>query len=452
MTGGAGTGGGPYLIVGLAVTGTAVARALVQRGEDVLLADDRPGPVAVEAAQELGLDLVAAPDPDQLAALVRSAGALLPTPGLPAAHPVFELAAAAGTPVLSEFDLAARWDTRPLLAITGTDGKTTVTMLTCEMLEASGLAARAVGNTPVPLVAAIDDPMVDVFVVEASSFRLDHSRRFAPAVGTWLNFAPDHLDNHPTLADYEAAKARVWRDQRADQVAVGNVDDPVVARHLAQASARQVGFGLGPAASTGYRLVDGVLVLPGGTELLGADELPRRFPHDILNSLAAAATALAGGGSLHGVRAALRAFAGLPHRVTLVGEAGGVRFFDDSKATTPHAVVAAAAAFESIVLIAGGRNKGLDLAPLAAAAPRARAVVAIGDAAGEVVAAFADSGVPVHVATSMDAAVAAAATAAQPGDAVLLSPGCASFDWYASYGDRGDDFIRAVRAWIGDRA
>lgn len=443
---------GPYLLVGLAVTGTAVARALVQRGEDVLLVDDRPGPVAVDAARELGLDLLAAPDPDQLAALVRSAGALLPTPGLPAGHPVFEIAASTGTPVLSEFDLAARWDSRPLLAITGTDGKTTVTMLTCEMLEASGLAAQAVGNTPVPLVAAIDDPMVDVFVVEASSFRLDHSRRFAPAVGTWLNFAPDHLDNHPSLAAYEAAKARVWRDQSPDQVAVGNVDDPVVARHLAQAPARQVGFGLSPAASAGYRVVDDALVLPDGTELLAASELPRSYPHDLLNSLAAAATALAGGGSLHGVRAALRAFTGLPHRVTLVGEAGGVRFFDDSKATTPHAVVAATAAFESIVLIAGGRNKGLDLAPLAAAAPRARAVVAIGDSAGEVVAAFADSGVPVHVATSMDAAVAAAATAARPGDAVLLSPGCASFDWYSSYGERGDDFIRAVRSWIGDRA
>jgi UDP-N-acetylmuramoylalanine--D-glutamate ligase len=442
--------GGPYLVVGLAVTGSAVARALLQRDEDVLAVDDRGGPVAVEAAAELGLDLVVAPDAGQLAALVRTAGAVLPTPGLPAAHPVFELAASAGTPVLSEFDLAARWDDRPLLAITGTDGKTTVTTLTCEMLEASGLAAQAVGNTPVPLVAAIDDPLVDVFVVEASSFRLDHSRRFAPQVGTWLNFAPDHLDNHPSLAAYEAAKARVWRDQDPGQVAVGNVDDPVVARHLAQAPARQVGFGL--TATAGYRVVDDVLVGPDDTELLAAAELPRRFPHDLLNSLAAAATALHGGGSLDGVRAALRTFAGLPHRVAPVGEAGGVRYFDDSKATTPHAVLAAVMGFESVVLIAGGRNKGLDLAPLAAAAPRLRAVVAIGDAAGEVAAVFAGSGVPVDVAGSMDDAVVAAAAAARPGDAVLLSPGCASFDWYGSYGERGDDFARAVGERIGGAA
>jgi UDP-N-acetylmuramoylalanine--D-glutamate ligase len=316
------------------------------------------------------------------------------------------------------------------------------------MLEASGLAAQAVGNTPVPLVAAIDDPLVDVFVVEASSFRLDHSRRFAPAVGTWLNFAPDHLDNHPSLAAYEAAKARVWRDQTAAQVAVGNLDDPVVARHLAQAPAQRVGFGLA-SPEAGYRVVDDTLVCPDGTPLLAVSELPRRFPHDLLNALAAAATTLAGGGSIEGVQAVLRAFTGLPHRVALVGEAGGVRFFDDSKATTPHAALAAVAGFESIVLICGGRNKGLDLSPLAAAAPRARAVVAIGDAAADVAAVFAATGVPVHVAVSMDDAVASAASAAQPGDAVLLSPGCASFDWYGSYGERGDDFARAVRELIG---
>ena len=440
-----------YLVVGFGVTGAAVARALVQRGERVVAVDDRPGDAAVEAARELGLELVAGPDASRLGDLVRGASALLPAPGLPATHPAFELARDAGTPVLSEFDLAARWDDRPLLAITGTDGKTTVTTLTCEMLEASGLAARAVGNTPVPLVAAIDDPMVDVFVVEASSFRLDHSRRFAPAVGTWLNFAPDHLDNHRSLAEYEAAKARIWRDQSADQVAIGNVDDPVVARRLAAAPARQVGFGT---TGDGYRIADGVLATPEGAELVRVDDLPRRFPHDLLNGLAAAATALAGGGSLDGVRAALLGFRGLPHRVTLVGEAGGVRFFDDSKATTPHAVLAAVEGFDSLVLICGGRNKGLDLSSLATAASRTRAVVAIGDATSEVTAAFLPTGVPVRPASSMDEAVALAAAAAEPGDAVLLSPGCASFDWYPNYGARGDDFARAVKAHLsaGERA
>jgi hypothetical protein len=162
-------------------------------------------------------------------------------------------------PVLCEFDLASWWDDRPLLAITGTDGKTTVTTLVRDMLVASGLAAVAVGNTPVPLVAATDDPAADVSVVDASSFRLAHSQRFAPAVGTWLNFAPDHHDSHPDSASYEAPKAGIWRDQSSDRVAVGNADDPV-ARHLAGARARHVTFAL--AADADFRLVRDVA--PGG--------------------------------------------------------------------------------------------------------------------------------------------------------------------------------------------
>jgi UDP-N-acetylmuramoylalanine--D-glutamate ligase len=439
------------LVVGVGVTGAAVARALVAHGHDVVVADDAAGPAARAAAADLRLDLVEAPAADELAALVAGADAVLPAPGLPARHPLFAAARAAGVPVLSEFDLASWWDDRPMLAITGTDGKTTVTTLVRDMLLASGLAAVAVGNTPVPLVAAIDDPATDVFVVEASSFRLEHSQRFAPAVGTWLNFAPDHLDSHPDLASYEAAKARIWRDQSADQVAVGNADDPVVATHLAGAPARHVTFGL--AAKADFRLVGGAA--PGGrltgpaegragpVEIARVEELQRALPHDIANGLAAAATALAGGASIEGVRRGLLGFRGLPHRVALVGEAGGVRFYDDSKATTPHAAATAVAGFESVVLIAGGRNKGLDLGVLAESAGPIRAVVAIGEAASEVVAAF-DGVRPVTRAGSMDDAVRAAVDLARPGDAVLLSPGCASFDWYGSYGERGDDFARAV--------
>jgi UDP-N-acetylmuramoylalanine--D-glutamate ligase len=439
------------LVVGLGVTGVAVARALVAHGHEVVVADDAAGPAARTAADDLGLDLVEAPPPDELAVLVAGVDAVLPAPGLPARHPLFAAARAAGVPVLSEFDLASWWDDRPLLAITGTDGKSTVTTLARDMLLASGVAAVAVGNTPVPLVAAIDDPATDVFVVEASSFRLEHSQRFAPAVGTWLNFAPDHLDSHPDLASYEAAKAGIWRDQSADQVAVGNADDPVVARHLATAPARHVTFGL--AADADFRLVEGAA--PGGrltgpgaghgevVEIARVEELARALPHDIANGLAAAATALAGGASVEGVRRGLLDFRGLPHRVALVGEAGGVRFYDDSKATTPHAAATAVAGFESVVLIAGGRNKGLDLRTLAESAGPIRAVVAIGEAAPDVAAAF--EGVrPVTRAGSMREAVRTAVDLARPGDAVLLSPGCASFDWYGSYGERGDDFARAV--------
>lgn len=431
----------PHLVVGLGITGRAVVGALVQRGESVIAVDDRPNDTSAAELSAMGVEPVFAPDVDQLGALVRSSVAVLPAPGLPARHPLFELAAAAGVPILSEFDLAARWDDRPCLAITGTDGKTTVTTLTCAMLEASGVSAANVGNTPVPLVAAIDDPTIDVFVVEASSFRLDHSRHFAPAVGTWLNFAPDHLDNHRSLAEYEQAKARIWRDQSADQVAVGGTDDPVVARHLATAPARQVSFGAG--GPTGFRVVDGCLVTDEGAAICAVDELPRRFPHDLLNGLAAAATALNGGATLAGARSALVGFTGLPHRVIDVATSAGVRWINDSKATTPHAVLTAVGAFPSVVLICGGQNKGLDLGTLAEVADRVRAVVAIGDAAPEITEAFA--GVrPVSVAASMDEAVALAAGLARPADVVLLSPGCASFDWYRSYRERGDDFARAV--------
>ncbi len=391
--------------------------------------------------------LVEAPDADALADLVAAVDAVVPSPGVPDHHPVFAAARRAGVPLQSEFDLAARWDRRPQVAITGTNGKTTVTELTRSMLQASGLRAVAVGNTEIPLVAAIDDPSTDVFVVEASSFRLLHSSHYAPDVATWLNLAPDHLDNHSTLEAYIAAKARIWVDQSPDQVAIGNADDPVVVAHLDRAPAMHVTFGL--AAGADYHLNGDRLVLADGTVLATTDELHRSFPHDLANALAAAASTLHGGGTADGARTALLAFRGLPHRVTLVGEAEGVRWYDDSKATAPHATRAALQGFDSVVLIAGGRNKGLDLSELAADADHVRAVVAIGDAAEEVGAAF-DGLCPVRMARSMDEAVAEAAALARAGDAVLLSPGCASFDWYGSYAERGDDFARAVQARLGE--
>lgn len=390
--------------------------------------------------------LIEAPDAQQMAALVAAADVVVPSPGLPDHHAVFAAARQAGASIQSEFDLAARWDHRPQVAITGTNGKTTVTELTRSMLEASGLRAVAVGNTEVPLIAAIDDPTTDVFVVEASSFRLLHSSHYAPDVGTWLNLAPDHLDNHATLDGYIAAKARIWADQRADQVAIGNLDDLVVMAHLSDARAAQVTFGL--RAGADHRLEGDRLLLADGTVLASIDELHRSFPHDLANALAAAASTVHGGGTAEGARAALLAFRGLPHRVTLVGEANGVRWYDDSKATAPHATRAALNGFGSVVLIAGGRNKGLDLLELAVDADRIRAVVAIGEAAQDVAAAF-DGVRPVRVARSMDEAVTEAAALARSGDAVLLSPACASFDWYGSYSERGDDFVRAVHAVLG---
>lgn len=434
------------LLVGLAVTNRAVARAWAERGEaDVIAVDDRPTAAMGEMARQLGIELVGGPSPADLDRLVAGAEVVLPSPGVPDHHPVFALARRRGVPIRSEFDLARVWDDRPVVAITGTDGKTTVTTMVEAMLNASGVRAFAAGNLEVPLVAAIDDPSTEVFVVEASSFRLDHTERFEPAVATWLNFAPDHQDAHASLAGYESAKARIWRDQPAGAVAIGNADDPVVAHHLARARAHRVGFGL---REGDYRLVGDGLVTPAGEVLARVGELWRSFPHDVANGLAASATALCAGGHVSGVREALLGFRGLPHRVSLVGEAEGVRYYDDSKATAPHATIAAVRAFESVVLIAGGRNKGLDLTVLTEEAARIRGVVAIGEASGDVERAFA--GVrPVVVGGSMAEAVEKAAAMAGPGDAVLLSPACASFDWYSSYAERGDDFARCVRQLTG---
>lgn len=431
---------GSALIIGLAVTGRAMARALRARGVRVVAIDDHPTPEGREAAESLGVELLDVPDPEALAALVGTVDTVLPSPLVPERHPALAAARAQGVPVRSEFDLAAWWDERPLVAITGTDGKTTVTTLVTAMLDASGIHALDVGNTDVPLVEAIDRDDLDAFVVEASSFRLGHTVQFSPQVATWLNFAPDHLDVHGSIEGYEAAKARLWADLAPGAVAVANIEDPVVMAHVPD-GARVVTFGAGGDVA---RHGD-VLRTAEGDDIVTVDELWRALPHDVANALAASATALAAGASLDGVRRALREFRGLPHRVELVGEWDGVRWYDDSKATVPHATSAAVRGLDRVVLIAGGRNKGIDLSALADAVDRVRAVVAIGEAAPEVADAFAGQVPVVTVTTSMADAVAEAAALAQPGDTVLLSPGCASFDWFAGYHQRGQAFQDAVR-------
>ena len=428
------------LVLGLAVTNEAVVRQVMARGGQVVVLDDRPSDAARERALALGVELHTTSEVDA-AALVATVDVVLPSPGVPIAHPVIGAAVAGGVPVWSEFELAARWDDRPIVAITGTNGKTTVTTLVTDMLVEAGVRAVAAGNNDLPLVDALDDRSIEVFVVEASSFRLEFTSRFRPRVAVWLNLSPDHLDWHPSLEHYAAAKARIWAHQSAGDVAIVNAEDPAVMAASSSAPGRVLTFG----ASVGdYRVEGGSLVGEGGVAIAAVEELPRRLPHDLTNALAASEAALSAGADVASVRSVLSRFEGLPHRVELVGDAGGVRWYDDSKATTPASVVADVSGFDSAVLIAGGRNKGLDLSVLASLAPRLRGVVAIGEAAGAVADAFAGAGVDVVTASSMDDAVARAAARARPGDAVVLSPACASYDWYRNYGERGDDFARAV--------
>jgi UDP-N-acetylmuramoylalanine--D-glutamate ligase len=397
--------------------------------------------------------------------LTAASDLVVPSPGVPAGHPVHQAAAEAGVPVESEIELAWRrlasgdgWTgSRPqrLVAITGTNGKTTVTTLVAAMLAASGVSAVAAGNIGLPLLDATG-LAVDVVVAEVSSFQLQYTDSFRPDVSCWLNLAEDHLDWHPSMAHYTAAKARIWAAQRPGDIAVLGAGDAAVMaaaddpRHGVPSGVERRTFSVTGPADFRFRAADGLLVGPGDEPLAAIAALRRAMPHDLANALAGAACALAVGATPEGCRLALERFETLPHRVELIGEAEGVRWYDDSKATTPASVLAAVAGFDSVVLIAGGRNKGLHLGVLAATAPPVRAVIAIGEAAGEVQRAFGDR-VEVVVAASMADAVAAAGRRSRSGDAVLLSPGCASFDWYRSYAERGDDFKALVAARIEEK-
>ncbi|MCU1501998.1 MAG: murD [Ilumatobacteraceae bacterium] len=433
------------LVYGIAITGEAVAAALHARGVELVVADDAPTDAKRAAAERVGTELIGAPTPSEIAQLVEGCDVVCPAPGVPETHDVVVAAQAAGIPIVTELDLAYEWEQqrdggpRPMLAVTGTDGKTTTTLLITAMLRAAGLRAVAVGNTELPLVGELDGD-AEVFVVECSSFRLNWLRSFRAEASVWLNVAPDHQNWHTSLGAYEAAKAQMWAHLRPADVAVGNATDPAVMRNLADVDAVTRTFG-GPTAD--YRVEGDRLVGPSGTIATTA-EMTRALPHDVANALAAAAVVLESGlGDAAAVRRALASFAHPPHRIELVGEAAGVRWFNDSKATTPHAALTAVRGFERIVLLAGGRNKGLDLASLASEHDRVVAAVGLGEAGPEIVAAF-EPFVPTRVASSMAEAVQIAAELARPGDVVLLSPACASFDWYpdGGYPARGDDFKR----------
>ena len=443
------------LVYGLAVAGAATVRAMARRGIGVIAVDDTDTPARRELAADLGVDLSISPDDAELESLIAASDVVVPAPGVPEDHRVMHAARAKDVRLASEIELAYEWEQdrpggpRPMLAVTGTDGKTTTTLWAVEMLAAAGVRSVAAGNTEVPLVTAIDMDL-DAFVVECTSFRLALTEQFRGEAAAWLNLAPDHLNWHRSMDTYGDAKSRIWAHQRPDDVAIAFARDAEVMRRFAAAPARHVTFG---ADDADYRVAGddaggGWLVGPSG-ELAPVASLRRRLPHDLTNGLAAAALVLETGlADEAAVAAGLASFSGPPHRIELVGDAAGVAWYNDSKATTPHAASVAIAGFEHVVLIAGGRNKGLDLSPMAAHADRVRALVAIGEAADVVADAFGGRDIPILRASSMPDAVDVAGAAARPGDVVLLSPGCASFDWYpdGGYEARGDHFRELVRS------
>ncbi|MBG7604398.1 MAG: UDP-N-acetylmuramoyl-L-alanine--D-glutamate ligase [Actinobacteria bacterium] len=449
------------LVYGLGVAGESTARALLRRGVEVIAADDDVTPERLALAAELKIDLVERPGERDLEMLIRSSDVVSPAPGVPETHDVITTSLERGVALMSEIELAYRWEQqrpggpRPMLAVTGTDGKTTTTLLTVEILRAAGLRSVDAGNTSTPLVDAIELDL-DVFVVECTSFRLAWTPTFRAEAAVWLNLAPDHLNWHRSMATYEAAKARVFVNQRADDCAIGFVDDNTVMSQVEVAPGRHVSFGLNGAdyflkadLDTERAGGGGVLTGPAGT-IAPTSVMRRSLPHDITNALAASAlvmeSELAGPDAIAN---ALASFTGPPHRLENIGTWGEVAWFNDSKATTPHAAAAAIHSFDHIVLIAGGYDKGVDLASMAIEADRVDSVVALGATAPAVVAAF-GSVAEVHIVDDIPAAVDRARDIARPGSTVLLSPGCASFDQYKSFDRRGDHFRSLVLAAHAD--
>ena len=434
------------LVFGLGVAGLAVANALHERGESVILADDQATKLHKDFARALNCEFIDATDEVAVVSTLKRITRLAPAPGISESHHVMATARQMGLTISSELELAYNIEElrtggpRPMLGITGTDGKTTTTLMTAAMLHAAGHKSLAVGNTETPLIAALNTD-TQVFAVECSSFRLANCENFRTRASVWLNLAPDHLDWHTNMESYTSAKAQMWAHTRAGDVAVAPVDDAQILRVAHESTARTVTFG---ATHGDYHAQDGRLNSPHGS-IMNIADMKRAMPHDITNALAAAAISIESGlvEPSHVARA-LSEFDNAPHRIEYVETIDGVQWFNDSKATSPHASAVAIKSFQNIVLIAGGRNKGLDLHELANQPERVKAVVAIGDDAQEIEKAF-DGVCRVVRGGSMQEAVRLARTLAVSGDVVLLSPACTSYDWYNNYMERGEDFMQCVR-------
>ena len=449
------------LVCGIGISGTAAARWLVGQGARARVVDERHGPdeqVTAATLESLGVVVSLGPGAaggDDLG----DADLIVTSPGWRPDHPLLRAAADRGVPVWSEVELVWREQEPGVpewLAVTGTNGKTTTTEMLAAMLGAAGIPGGAAGNIGRPLVEAAWDgiyPEPQILAVELSSFQLHWSETISPRAGALLNLADDHLDWHGSFAAYAAAKAKIWGAD-GTTVAIFNADDSRVVSLLGDRPG--VGCTLGEPSSGQLGVRDGVLVdrAFGHGKLLSADQLQVRGAHNVANALAASALALAGDVPVDAVRQALGGFTTGAHRNVVVAEIDGVRYVDDSKATNPHAAGASLAAYDEIVWIAGGLNKGLSFDDLVrGAADRLCAVVLIGRCAPELRDALARHApdVPVHDAADLQTAVQVAQGLAHAGDVVLLAPAAASMDMFRDYAERGDVFAAAARALGGPR-
>jgi len=442
-------------VVGLARSGVAAARLIRRLGGRVLASDSGRLESLSREAQELeqlGCRLWVNGHPD---AAFEGAELVVASPGVPLELPVLEAARARGVPVISELELGWRVMEADLIAITGTNGKTTTTALTGELVGGTVRPVLVGGNIGTPLSAhALDFPADGLIVAEASSFQLEAIELLRPRVAVVLNVTPDHLDRHGTVDRYVEAKARIFANQTAADCAVLNADDPVTAALAPRTRARVLWFSRLRALDHGVFVRSGAIVakLNGHVEeICPLADIPLRGQHNVENVLAATACALWTGLSPESIRRGIAAFRAVAHRIERILDERGVGYYNDSKGTNVASTIKALESFsEPVVLIAGGKGKGQDFRPLAEAARgRVKRAVLIGVDRDQIRAALEPAGVPCEDAGSMQDAVAAAREAARIGDVVLLSPACASFDMFDNYEHRGEVFKNIVREFAG---
>ncbi len=458
------------VVVGLGVSGLAAAEALSDEGAAVLVSEARPLTDPPASLLERGVEIRGGGN--DLSHL-DGADSVVVSPGVPEDAPIVQEALRRGLFVGSELDLGVGLTEAKFIGVTGTNGKTTTTAMVAACLTEAGVDAVACGNIGFPFVRAAREDH-DVLVVEASSFQLRFTQKFDPQVSVLLNIAEDHLDWHGSFERYRDAKARIFRNQRTPgMMHVGNLDDPI-AREVSRGAIDVAWFTLrDPEASrelipkpryqdspgdsiqkpwsddvAGFE--DGELVVLAGDDRHVIGRLRSDRSGFRADAAAAAMASISFGVEADAVGRALTEFEPLPHRGEVIATAGEVRFVDDSKATNPHAALAALEGMTDVVLIAGGLTKGVDLSPLVGAAGQLSGVVAIGEAADEIEDLFSGI-VPVRRAQSIEQAVAAAFDLASPGATVMLAPGCASQDMFKDYEERGELFTRAARELAAER-
>lgn len=443
------------LVVGAGRSGLAAARLAAGRGALVTLCDREPAEHIAEAAREarsFGAELHAGGHPSVLA---DDADLVVVSPGVPTNVALLEHARERRLPVWGEVELAARFCRGRIVGVTGSNGKSTVTTMIGGVLRTAGIGGGTGGNLDRPLADLLEHDAADAWhALELSSFQLDTVETLRADVAVVLNLSSDHLDRHGSLEAYGRAKARLLELQDADSFAVLNMDDPESARFRSAVRGRLLLFSTRAEPQSGAFLRANRLTLRtehGEDDLLGVEELPLPGDHNVSNALAAALACRLAGCDGEAIARGLRTYRPLPHRLELVATVNDVRFYNDSKATNPASAACALTAFPAgaIHLVLGGRDKGADWGALAESIrARARRVFLVGEAAPMLERLLAGS-VPVRVSATIPQAVVDAFDGAAAGDVVLLAPGCASFDQYRNFAERGDDFRRAARS-LGD--